>query len=92
LKDVEDAFSALDGARQRLAALREAETSAADAALLASQRYASGIVDFQTVLDTQRSRLAAQDGAASAQAEWVTGHVRLFKALGGGWRNETLAP
>jgi len=92
LKDVEDAFSALDGARQRLTALRDAEASAADAALLASQRYASGIVDFQTVLDTQRNRLAAQDGAAVAQADWLTAHVRLFKALGGGWRDVAHSP
>jgi len=86
LKEVEDALAALDAARQRLAALREAESAAGDAALLASQRYASGIVDFQVVLDTQRSRLTAQDSRAVAEAEWVSGHLRLAKALGGGWR------
>jgi NodT family efflux transporter outer membrane factor (OMF) lipoprotein len=88
LRDVEDALAALEGARQRLMALREAESAAANAALLASQRYASGIVDFQTVLDTQRNRLSVQDARAGAQTDWVTGHVRLIKALGGGWTPE----
>jgi len=85
LQDVEDGLAALDGARRRLVALRDAEDAAANAALLASQRYASGIVDFQIVLDTQRNRLQVQDARASAETDWVTGHVRLVKALGGGW-------
>jgi multidrug efflux system outer membrane protein len=37
------------------------------------------------VLDTQRSQLATQDSLASASAELSADHVRLFKALGGGW-------
>lgn len=85
LQDVEDAFANLAGAERRLAALRQAEEAAGNAALLASQRFSAGVVDFQTVLDTQRSRLSVQDSRASAEADWVTAHVRLVKALGGGW-------
>ena len=82
LQDVEDSVAALNAARQRLEALRTAEQAARDAALLATQRYASGIVDFQVVLDTQRTLLSVQDSAASAQTDWVSGHVRVLKALG----------
>jgi NodT family efflux transporter outer membrane factor (OMF) lipoprotein len=84
LQDVEDALVALEAARRRLAALREAEQSASTAAWLAEQRYAAGVVDFLTVLETQRNRLSLQDGRASAEADAVTAHVRLVKALGGG--------
>ncbi|MGB4925599.1 MAG: TolC family protein, partial [Giesbergeria sp.] len=56
-----------------------------NADLLARQRYQSGLIDFPTVLDTQRTLLSAQDGVASAQASLATDHVRLYKALGGGW-------
>lgn len=86
LKDVEDALVALARDRERLASLRIAAEAADNAALLARQRYASGIVDFQTVLETQRSQLSAQDSVASAEADVVADHVRLYKALGGGWQ------
>lgn len=86
LKEVEDALVTLQRDRERLAALARAAESAANAGLLARQRYASGLVDFQTVLETQRSQLSAQDGVAGASVDVVTDHVRLYKALGGGWQ------
>lgn len=85
LKDVEDTLVALARDRERLASLRAAADAADNAALLATQRYAGGLIDFQTVLVTQRAQLAAQDSLASAEAEVVADHVRLYKALGGGW-------
>lgn len=85
LKDVEDALVTLQGDRERLARLREAADAANNAALLARQRYASGLVDFQTVLETQRTQLSAQDNVAASQADVASDHVRLYKALGGGW-------
>jgi NodT family efflux transporter outer membrane factor (OMF) lipoprotein len=88
LKDVENALLALRGNRERLARQRAAAGAAANAELLARQRYQSGLVDFRTVLDTQRSLLSAQDGLASTQATLSADHVRLYKALGGGWLPE----
>jgi outer membrane protein, multidrug efflux system len=85
LKDVEDALVALKGDRTRLDHLQGAATAAGNAALLAQQRYASGLIDFQTVLQTQRTLMTAQDSVASTQADISTDHVRLYKALGGGW-------
>jgi outer membrane protein, multidrug efflux system len=86
LKDVEDALVAMQGDRERLTNLRNAAEAADNAALLARQRYASGLVDFQTVLETQRSQLSAQDSVASGSTELAADHVRLYKALGGGWQ------
>ncbi|WP_341892108.1 efflux transporter outer membrane subunit [Variovorax sp. YR752] len=85
LKDVEDALVALQRDRERLATLQQAAEAAGNAALLARQRYASGLIDFQTVLETQRSLLSAQDNVASSRVDVATDHVRLYKALGGGW-------
>lgn len=85
LQEVEDALSALQGDGARIEQLRVAAEAAANAALLAQQRYNSGLVDFQTVLETQRTQLSAQDSLASAQATLTADHVRLYKALGGGW-------
>ena len=92
LQDVEDALVALGGDRQRLARLQAAAEAAANAELLARQRYASGLIDFRAVLDTQRSLLSTQDSVASTQASLVGDHVRLYKALGGGWTPDTELP
>ena len=85
LKDVEDALVALQGDRARLIHLQSAATAAGNADLMAQQRYSSGLIDFQTVLQTQRTLLSAQDSVASTQADVSADHVRLYKALGGGW-------
>ena len=63
-------------------------TAIAIVAQLARQRYDSGLVDFQTVLDTQRNALATQDNLVSGLAAISADHVRLYKALGGGWTPE----
>jgi len=86
LQEVEDALAALRGDRERLARLQQAADAAGNAALLASERYSSGLIDFQSVLDTQRSRLATQEAVALVAADVGADHVRLYKALGGGWQ------
>ena len=85
LRDVADALVALDGDRTRLTHLQSAAEAAGNAALLAQQRYSSGLIDFQTVLQVQRTLLTAQDSVASTRADIGLDHVRLYKALGGGW-------
>ena len=86
LKDVEDALVSLRGNRERLVRLTAAADAAGNAALLAQQRYRSGLIDFQAVLETQRTLLSTQDGVATTVASVSADHVRLSKALGGGWQ------
>lgn len=85
LQDVEDALVALRSDRERLLHLRTAAEAAGNAALLARHRYASGLIDFQVVLETQRTLRTTQDGVAATSADLGADHVRLYKALGGGW-------
>jgi NodT family efflux transporter outer membrane factor (OMF) lipoprotein len=85
LKEVEDALVTLSGDNTRLLHLQTAAEAARLAALLAQNRYTSGLVDFQTVLQTQRTLLSTQDSVASTTADVSADHVRLYKALGGGW-------
>jgi outer membrane protein, multidrug efflux system len=86
LQEVEDALAQLQGDQERLVQLQISEQAARNAQLLANQRYSSGLVDFQTVLDTQRTLLSSQDSVATTQAAISTDYVRLYKALGGGWQ------
>lgn len=85
LREVEDALVGLRSARERLVAEQAAVEAARTAASLAEQRWRSGLVDFANVLQTQRTQLSAEDGLASTNTTLATAHVRLIKALGGGW-------
>ena len=67
---------------------RAAAASAQRAAELAEQRYAGGLIDFASLLQTQRSQITADDDVTTASAALATQHVRLYKALGGGWAPE----
>ncbi len=57
LQDVEDALAALRGDTERLARLQTASSAAANADLLARQRFQSGLIGFDTVLATQQETL-----------------------------------
>lgn len=85
LKEVEDGLIALRSDNERQQSLQLAAEAAHNAALLARQRYASGLIDFQTVLETQRTALTTEDNLASTASAINADHVRLYKALGGGW-------
>jgi len=85
LKEVENALVAFSKDRDRLAALSTAAEAARSAATLSQQRYTAGLVDFQTVLDTERTALTLEDTLASTQADRTTAVIQLYQALGGGW-------
>lgn len=85
LEDVENALTAYAAEQQRREALIAAATAARNAADLASHQYAAGLVDFQVVLDTQRSLLSLEDQVTASGGTVVSNVVRLYKALGGGW-------
>lgn len=85
LEEVENALLSVATDRERASALEAAVEAARNAALLARQRYASGLADFQSVLDSSRTVLSAEDGLATSRADGAISMVRLYKALGGGW-------
>jgi len=85
LEEVENALVSLANSRERTAALRSATEAARNAALLARDRYSSGLIDFQTLLNVERTVLALEDSLASTQAEGASALIQLYKALGGGW-------
>jgi NodT family efflux transporter outer membrane factor (OMF) lipoprotein len=86
LEDVENALVSYAAGRERLETRRRAAESARNAAQLARTLYEAGSADFQKVLDTERTRLTAEDGLASAEGDLLVAVIKLYKALGGGWR------
>ena len=86
-EDVENALTAYAVGRERVAARQKAAESARRANDLARTLYQAGAADFQKVLDTDRTRLTAEETLASADADLLTAVIQLYKALGGGWQN-----
>jgi len=90
LEDVENAIVAYADEQLRRESLRDATDAAQRAAKLASDQYASGLIDFQVVLVAQRSLLSLQDQLAVSEGDVTANLISLYKALGGGWTS--LAP
>jgi outer membrane protein, multidrug efflux system len=87
LQEVENALKGREVAERREADLAVSYEAANNAATYAQLQYRSGLIDFQSLLDSQRTRLSSQDSAAQARAARATATIQLYKALGGGWQN-----
>ena len=85
LRDVEDALERLRDDQASLVALTTANAAALRAYGFAQIRYRSGLIDFQTVLDTERAAFSSRDALVSARANLSLDSITLYKALGGGW-------
>lgn len=81
---VEDSLSSVRNERDRSGSLARAAASAKKAEALISTNYREGLVDFQNVLDAQRTVLSTEDALAASQGTVAAGYVSLFRALGGG--------
>jgi NodT family efflux transporter outer membrane factor (OMF) lipoprotein len=92
LEDVENALIAFAEEQERRDALMEANQAAQRAAELARDQYASGLIDFQTVLDAERTVLSFQDQVAQSEGQVTSNLISLYKALGGGWTAMTGTP
>ena len=88
LRAIEDLETALVSYRQQqtqIRSLADQVTAARRAAELAQIRYKEGTADFLTLLDAQRTQLAAEDSLTAAETNANTDIVAIYKALGGSW-------
>jgi multidrug efflux system outer membrane protein len=65
--------------------VRDSAQASAQAARLARARYDSGVADFLTVLDAERTALESEDRLARSQTQTATALLAVYKALGGGY-------
>ena len=89
LEEVENALVAYVEEQIRRTSLQEAVDAAKQALELARYKYQTGLIDFITVLDAQRSLLAYEDQLVQSTGSITSNLVRLYKALGGGWTSLT---
>lgn len=88
-EDVENALVALETARARTTSFREALAAARNQASLTRVSYRSGLVDFSDLLTAERALASAQNGLIQSQANQTFAAIQLYRALGGGWSEET---
>lgn len=88
LEETETALVAYGQQRQHVHYLETALREAKYAYELALHQYKAGIVDFTTVLDTERSMLNLRSQLTQARTLLAITTVSVYKALGGGWEIE----
>ena len=91
LEETENALLSYAKQQAQLKLRLEQSVAARRAAELAEVRYRAGSSDFLTLLDAQRTQLAADDALAQAEAGVNVGVVAIYKSLGG-WGEQDVAP
>ena len=85
MQETSDALTAYGQSRQRQAVLGEAVAAARRAVEISDAQYRQGIIEFDRVLDAQRTQFLAEDAKALADANVSINLIGLYRALGGGW-------
>jgi multidrug efflux system outer membrane protein len=63
-----------------------------DAYQLAAQRFEEGVDDYLTLLEAQRSLYRTEQALVRTRLTRLNNLIDLYKALGGGWREDTAQP
>jgi NodT family efflux transporter outer membrane factor (OMF) lipoprotein len=90
LKETEQALAEYGAALDRRQALADAQGRIHRAYDIAHDEYAAGSVSNLDLLTTEQSLVALDAAVASSDTSLVQLQIDLFKALGGGWHNESL--
>ena len=89
LQDVENALIASSKEQEHCDRLIEAVTASRKAVDLATRLYTEGQTDFLNVLAAQRTLYTSEDALVQSNRTVSTNLVALYKALGGGWGEES---
>ena len=85
-RELDDAAVSFAKGRLQIDILRESVQSARRSNDIATIQYREGLVDFQRVLDSQRSLFSQQERLVNAQGSVTQSLIAVYKAVGGGWQ------
>ena len=92
LKEAENAMTAFIEQRIEFEAQQRSADAARRALKLSTKLYKDGLLDFQNVLDSQRSLFVIENEVAASRGQAALNLVSLYKALGGGWNPDIFVP
>lgn len=90
VQEVETSMSAIANERDRLVSVKLGAESAKETVFLVKENYSKGLVDFQNVLDAERTATRVEDNYAVSQGLIAKAYVSLYSALGGGFSEESI--
>ena len=85
LREVSDALAALGKLSDAETGQDRSVKALAEAVEHATDRYRQGLANYFEVLEAQQQLYPAQNTLAQIRRDRLLAHVRLYKALGGGW-------
>ena len=88
-QEVADGLAARTTYEQQLSAQRALVGTSEEYYRLAERRFRTGVDSYLTLLDAQRQLFSAQQQLIGDRLNQLTSEVNLYKALGGGWNEQT---
>jgi len=85
-REVEDALVAFKSSREEEQFLRDSVTAAERSVEIALLQYKEGLIDYQRVLDSERSLATQSNRLTEVIGQVSTNLVAAYKGLGGGWQ------
>ncbi len=85
--EVEDALSGWRFLSSQRAALERAVAASQQAQKISNEQYGSGLIDFISALDSERTALNAERRLARVVGDEYENSVRLIRAIGGSWQS-----
>ena len=92
LAETENTLVAYAREQEKHRILGEAVVAGQQAATIAKGQYEAGLTPFLNVLLTEAALYQSQDKLTQSDQRLALDMVALYKALGGGWQNEVIAP
>jgi outer membrane protein, multidrug efflux system len=91
-QEVSNSLLSRDTLLDQLKAQVALEAASREAYRLSDMRFQGGIDNYLAVLDSQRTLYSAQQDLVTVKLSRLQNLVTLYKALGGGWNERTVAP
>ena len=84
-REVDDSSVGFAKTGEQIVLLADAVKAAQRSLEIATLQYNEGLVDFQRVLDSQRTLFSEQDQLVASRGSQSQSLITLYKAMGGGW-------
>jgi outer membrane protein TolC len=91
-REVDDATVSFVKDREQVVYLEQAVEAARRSLDIANVQYKEGLVDFERVLDSQRTLFSQEDRLVSTRGDVASSLIAFFKATGGGWQGHRGQP
>jgi NodT family efflux transporter outer membrane factor (OMF) lipoprotein len=91
-REMDDAAVAFANSRVQIPLLEQAVQAAKRSLDIATIQYREGLIDFQRVLDSQRTLFSQQERLVTNRGNVTLNLIALYKAMGGGWESGRSRP